>query len=213
MPQEGDGHRACVVEDLFGADAESRFENATAAETGLQGVADRPRLFVDLLFHVVGTRTRASRTRCEGGPGLHLRLAVLRCRLDALGFGRRLRIQRFPERVGLFGDIGSAEELARVNALVASFNDEFGSRPRLEVTGTDTLLGESTIALEIRAVVGGDDVHVILHDGTRVSPGSEVDGYEVDALTERYMILKRTPRGPAAPARGEDVAYFVFADA
>ena len=140
------------------------------------------------------------------------RLAVLRSRLDALGFGRRLRIQSFPDRVGLFGVIESAEELARVNTLVASFNAEFASRPRLEVKGTDSLLGESTIDLEIRAVVGGDEVHVILHDGTRVVPGSEVEGYEVDTLTERYMILKRTVRGPADPTRRDDVAYFVLAD-
>ena len=141
------------------------------------------------------------------------RLAVLRTRLDALGFGRRLRIQRFPDRVGLFGAIESAQELARVKELVASFNEEYASRPRLEVKGTNALLGESTIALEIRAVVGGDDVHVILHDGTRVVPGSEVDGYRVDTITERYMILERAARGLQDAARAEDVAYFVFADA
>ena len=141
------------------------------------------------------------------------RLAVLRTRLDALGFGRRLRIQRFPDRVGLFGAIASAEELARVEELAASFNKEYASRPRLEVQGTDSLLGESTIALEIRAVVGGDDLHVILHDGTRVVPGSEVDGYQVETITERYMILERAAQGLQDAARADDVAYFVFADA
>ena len=140
------------------------------------------------------------------------RLAVLRDRLDALGSAQPLRIQELPDRVGLFGPVGSEDDLSRIEALAERFNDEFDSRPRLALSGTDSFLGESTIDLDVRAVVLGEDVHVVLHDGTSVGAGSEIaDGYVISTVTPSYMILERPdhriPDGTTAASR---VAFFVF---
>ena len=141
------------------------------------------------------------------------RLSILRRRLDDLGLGTRMRIQELADGVGLFGPVGTASELNRIVELVRNFNDEFDSRPMLKLSGTDSFLGESTIDLDVRAVVLGDDVHVILHDGKSYHTGSRISNhYVVKTITERYMILERTTRlTDDATAGTPDVAYFLFA--
>ena len=140
------------------------------------------------------------------------RLSILRKRLDELDLGARVQIQELPEGVGLFGPVRTAEELERIVELATDFNDEFDSRPMLRLSGTDTFLGESTIDLDVRAVVLGDSVHVILHDGESYRAGSRVaDHYVVKTITERYMILEKSKQLlDDAAADGPDVAYFVF---
>ena len=140
------------------------------------------------------------------------RLAILRNRLDALGAAQPLRIQELADRVGLFGPVGSHGDLSRIEALAEQFNDEFDSRPRLALAGTDSFLGESTIDLDVRAVVLGEDVHVVLHDGTSVGAGSEVaDGYVIRTVTPSYMILEKPHHrigDETTPA--SRVAFFIF---
>ena len=140
------------------------------------------------------------------------RLSVLRQRLDDSDLGAGMQIQELPDGVGLFGPVRTAEELSRVVKLADDFNDEFDSRPLLRLSGTDSFLGESTIDLEVRAVVLGDSTHVILHDGESYHVGSKVaDHYVVKTITERYMVLEKTTQltGDRA-AGGPDVAYFIF---
>ena len=141
------------------------------------------------------------------------RLSILRRRLDDLGFGTSLRIQELAEGVGLFGPVREASELDRISELAEDFNEEFDSRPMLKLSGTDSFLGESTIDLDVRAVVLGDGIHVILHDGESYRAGSRVsDRYVLKTITERYMILERTTQlTDDGTAGGPDVAYFIFA--
>ena len=143
------------------------------------------------------------------------RLSILRRRLDDLDLGARMRIQELPEGVGLFGPVRTAEELTRIVELADDFNEEFDSRPVLKLSGTDTFLGESTIDLDVRAVVLGESNHVILHDGESYRAGSRVaDRYVVKTITERYMILeKSTQLTGDGTADGPDVAYFIFSGA
>ena len=143
------------------------------------------------------------------------RLAILRQRLDALNLSTSLFIQELPEGVGLFGPVGTAEELTRIVELSRDFNDEFDSRPMLSLSGTESFLGESTIDLDVRAVVLGESVHVVLHDGESYRAGSRVaDHYVVKTITERYMILEKTGQlNDDVATDGPDVAYFIFNEA
>ena len=140
------------------------------------------------------------------------RLSVLRQRLADLELGTGMQIQELPDGVGLFGPVRTAEALSRVVKLADDFNDEFDSRPLLRLSGTDSFLGESTIDLEVRAVVLGDSIHVILHDGESYHVGSKVaDHYVVKTITERYMVLEKTTQLTGDRATGgPDVAYFIF---
>ena len=139
------------------------------------------------------------------------RLSILRRRLDDLGLGTSMRIQELPEGIGLFGPVRTASELNRIVKLAKDFNDEFDSRPMLRLSGTDSFLGESTIDLDVRAVVLGDSIHVILHDGESYRAGSRVSNrYVVKTITERYMILERTTQLTDDATDGPAVAYFIF---
>ena len=140
------------------------------------------------------------------------RLSILRRRLDDLGLGTSMRIQELPDGVGLFGPVRSTEELTRIVELAEDFNDEFDSRPMLKLSGTDSFLGESTIDLDVRAVVLGGSNHVILHDGESYREGSTVaDHYVVKTITDRYMILeKATQLTDDGAAHRPDVVFFIF---
>ena len=140
------------------------------------------------------------------------RLSILRRRLDELKLGTSVQIQETPDGVGLFGPVHTADELARIVELVDRFNDEFDSRPMLKLSGTDSFLGESTINLDIRAVVLGESVHVVLHDGESYREGSKVEGrYIVKTITDRYMILEKAKQLiDDTVTDGPDVAYFIF---
>ena len=112
----------------------------------------------------------------------------------------------------MFGPVRSTEELTRIVALAEDFNDEFDSRPVLKLSGTDSFLGESTIDLDVRAVVLGESNHVILHDGESYREGSTVaDHYVVKTITDHYMILeKATQLTDDGAAHRPDVVYFLF---
>ena len=112
----------------------------------------------------------------------------------------------------MFGPVRTAEDLNRIVKLAEDFNDEFDSRPLLRLSGTHSFLGQSTIDLDVRAVVLGENVHVILHDGGSYSAGSRVaDHYVVKTITERYMILEKTTQlTDDSASGGPDVAYFIF---
>ena len=143
------------------------------------------------------------------------RLSILRRRLDDLGLGTSMRIQELAEGVGLFGPVRTAEELTRIVELAKDFNEKFDSRPMLKLSGTDSFLGESTIDLDVRAVVLGESNHVILHDGESYREGSAVsdqaDHYVVKTITERYMILEKAARlTDDGAADRPDVVYFIF---
>lgn len=140
------------------------------------------------------------------------RLSILRRRLDELGLGTSMQIQELAEGVGLFGPVRTAEELNRIVKLAKDFNEEFDSRPMLRLSGTDSFLGESTIDLDVRAVVLGESNHVILHNGESYRAGSRVaDRYVVKIITERYMILEKTTRlTDDGATSGSDVVYFIF---
>ena len=140
------------------------------------------------------------------------RLSILRRRLDDLGLGASIRIQELAEGVGLFGPVRTAEELTRIVELAEDFNEEFDSRPMLKLSGTASFLGESTIDLDVRAVVLGESIHVILHDGESYREGSAVaDHYVVKTITERYMVLEKTTRlTDDGAAHRPDVVYFIF---
>ena len=140
------------------------------------------------------------------------RLSILRRRLDDLGLGARMRIQELREGVGLFGPVRTEEEFARIVELADDFNEEFDSRPMLRLSGTNSFLGESTIDLDVRALVLGERNHVILHDGESYRAGSTIaDHYAVRTITERYMILEKTTQltDDGATYR-PDVVYFLF---
>ena len=143
------------------------------------------------------------------------RILDLRDRLRKLGLGEQLRIQKFEDRIGLFGPVKSGEQLSEIRHLAGDFNTAFDSRPALKLSGTESFLGESTIELDVRAVVLGDDPHVVLHDGERYGQGTRVDGtHVIAAITENYMILE-LPDSTVVGEPGEasdtsDVAYFIF---
>ncbi|MXY55890.1 MAG: EscD/YscD/HrpQ family type III secretion system inner membrane ring protein [Gammaproteobacteria bacterium] len=142
-----------------------------------------------------------------------MRTAILRKRLDALAFGGGLHIQNFPDRTGLFGPIHSSAELSRIKALADAFNAEFDGRPRLELKGSDVLLGESTVSVAVRAVVLGDNAHVVLHDGTTAGMGDKVrSGHVIDEITPRYMILRPAETRLSDAGRAPDNDYFIFED-
>ena len=143
------------------------------------------------------------------------RLSILRKRLDDLDLGTRMRIQELPRGVGLFGPVRTAEDLTRIVELADDFNEEFDSRPMLKLSGTDSFLGESTIDLDVRAVVLGESNHVILHDGESYRAGSKVaDRYVVKTITERYMILEKTTQLTGdGTTGGPDIVYFIFSGA
>ena len=140
------------------------------------------------------------------------RLSILRRRLDELGLGASMRIQELREGVGLFGPVRTEEELARIVKLADDFNEEFDSRPMLRLSGTDSFLGESTIDLDVRAVVLGDSNHVILHDGESYRSGSTIaDHYVVKTITERYMLLERPMHlTDDGATHRPDIVYFIF---
>ncbi len=139
------------------------------------------------------------------------RLATLRERLETARLGGRFLVQEFADRIGLFGALRSPDELSDLTELVARFNDEFGGRPRLALAGTDSFLGESTIDLDVRAVVLGENIHVVLHDGETHGQGSRVaDGYAIRAITEHYMLLERASDRIEDRASESEVAYFIF---
>ena len=139
------------------------------------------------------------------------RLATLRERLESAGLEGRFLVQELGDRIGLFGAVRSPEELSDIRELAARFNEDFGARPRLALAGTDAFLGESTIDLDVRAVVLGDNIHVVLHDGETHGQGSRVaDGYAIQTITERYMVLERSSNRIEDGASASEIAYFVF---
>ena len=141
------------------------------------------------------------------------RLSILRKRLDDLDLGTRMRIQQLPQGVGLFGPVRTAEELTRIVELADDFNEEFDSRPMLKLSGTESFLGESTIDLDVRAVVLGENNHVILHDGESYRAGIEGRGPLCrEDHHRRYMILEKTTQlTDDGTTGGPDIAYFIFA--
>ena len=140
------------------------------------------------------------------------RLATLRERLETARLGGRFLVQEFADRIGLFGALRSPDELSDLTELAARFNDDFGGRPRVALAGTDSFLGESTIDLDVRAVVLGDNIHVVLHDGETHGQGSRVaDGYAIRTITERYMLLERSSDRVEDRASSDlEMAYFIF---
>ena len=123
-----------------------------------------------------------------------------------------MRIQQLDDGIGLFGPVGSDEELARIRALVGNFNAEFDSRPLLNLEGTDSFLGVSTIDFDARAVVLGKRIHVIAQDGSSYEEGSKLPGgYVVRTITERYMILEKPVAvGKAEESEDSGLAYVIF---
>ena len=97
--------------------------------------------------------------------------------------------------------------------LTRNFNEEFESRPMLRLTGNDRYLGQSTIELDIRAVVLGDRVHVVMHDGESYAEGSTLDnGYRIKRIDQNYILLEK-PHPLATQEGSEDattLAYFIF---
>ena len=123
-----------------------------------------------------------------------------------------MRIQQLDDGIGLFGPVGSHEELSRIRKLVGAFNAEFDSRPRLRLEGTDAFLGVSTLDFDARAVVLGKRIHVIAQDGTSYEKGSKLPGgYVVRTITEHYMILEKPVAvGQVEESEHSGLAYVIF---
>ncbi|MCY3622460.1 MAG: type III secretion system inner membrane ring subunit SctD [Gammaproteobacteria bacterium] len=197
-----DAHDAVEVSPIEGAPGKLKVSGYVADEARLA----RARHLLERDVKEAEGFTYAVQTRA-------MRTAILRKRLDALATGGRLHIQSFPDRTGLFGPIDSSAELSRIKALADAFNAEFDGRPKLELKGSDVLLGESTVKIAVRAVVLGDNAHVVLHDGTSAGVGAKVGSeHVIDEITPRYMILRRSETRLSDAGRGPDSDYFIFED-
>lgn len=140
------------------------------------------------------------------------RIEILRRRLDGLGFEHRLHIQHVEGGVGLFGPFPAGAGKAEFIELTDRFNDEFDSRPPLTLAGNDTFLGESTMELDVRAVVLGDRERVVMRDGESYAEGTTLDnGYRIKTIEPEYIILEK-PRRLGENEQGDtsNLAYFIL---
>ena len=141
------------------------------------------------------------------------RLKILRRRLDELGLVHELQVQHLEDAISLYGPAPLNGKMADLIELTKNFNEEFESRPMLRLTGNDRYLGQSTIELDIRAVVLGDRVHVVMHDGESYAEGSTLDnGYRIKRIDQNYILLEK-PHPLATQEGSEDattLAYFIF---
>ena len=123
------------------------------------------------------------------------RMEILRRRLDALGFEHRLHIQHVEGGIGLFGPLPAGGRKGELIELTNQFNEEFDYRPPLILTGNDTFLGESTMELDIRAVVLGDRERVVMRDGESYAEGMTIDnGYRIKMIEPEFIILEKPQR-------------------
>lgn len=140
------------------------------------------------------------------------RIRILKRRLEELGFEYKLRVQELENGISLFGPCPDSAKMAELTELTKRFNEEFNARPRLRLTGNERFLGESTIDLDIRAVVLGDREHVVLHDGKSYAEGSTIDnGYRIQTIEPEFIVLEK-PRTLVTRENGErpDIAYYVL---
>lgn len=140
------------------------------------------------------------------------RLAILQRYLDEIGLADQLHIQELEDGISLFGVAPTGDKMQELIELAREVNEQFDSRPLLRLSGNDRFLGESTMKLNIRAVVLGDNKHVVMHDGERLTEGSTVEnGYRLKMIEEDFIILEKS-RQPASRAEGEDpaLAYFIL---
>ena len=140
------------------------------------------------------------------------RIRILRRRLDDLGFEKKLRIQQLEDGISLFGPCPDSAKMAELIELTKRFNEEFNSRPRLRLTGGERFLGESTIDLDIRAVILGDRERVVLQDGKSYAEGSTIDnGYRIHTIEPEFIVLEK-PRTMAARDNEEapTIAYYIL---
>ncbi len=121
------------------------------------------------------------------------REAILQERLSELQLRRELHIQDLDDGIALFGPAPDSNEMARLKMLVDEFNHEFNSRPTLRLPGTSTFLGKSTIELEYRALVLGEDRHqLITRNGEARSIGDTIMGnWTIWDIDPRYVILEQ----------------------
>ncbi|MCZ0943173.1 MAG: FHA domain-containing protein [Gammaproteobacteria bacterium] len=121
------------------------------------------------------------------------REAILQERLSELQLRSELYIQDLDKGIALFGPAPNPQEMARLKVLVDEFNHEFNSRPFLRLPGTSTFLGKSTIELEYRALVLGDDRNqLITRKGEARTVGDTIMGnWTIWDIDPRYVILEQ----------------------
>jgi len=141
------------------------------------------------------------------------REAILQERLSELQLRRELHIQDLDDGIALFGPAPNAQEMVRLKAMVDEFNREFNSRPTLKLPGTSTFLGKSTIELEYRALVLGEDNHqLITRNGEARSVGDTIMGnWTIWDIDPRYIILQQASEigGGSRRVSTSRRAYFV----
>ncbi len=141
------------------------------------------------------------------------REAILQERLSELRLRRELHIQDLDDGIALFGPAPDLQEMVRLRVMVDEFNREFNSRPTLRLPGTSTFLGKSTIELEYRALVLGEDSHqLITRNGEARSVGDIVMGnWSIWDIDPRYVILQQASEVGSSTRRSSTSrrAYFV----
>ena len=142
------------------------------------------------------------------------RIETLRERLDKIEGAQGLQIQSLGKDIGLIGGIAGDETLKAVQIVANNFNAEFSKRPRVVLKGSSNFLGQSTLDLDVRAVILGDRIHVILNDGKKYAEGARVKKhYLVKKIEDRYMILERAADISGKTAEGmPQTAYVVFGE-
>ena len=163
-----------------------------------------------VLEHDIGSQARVR----YDVQTLNDRVEILRQWLDGLGFEHRLQIQHVNGGIGLFGPCPGGERMMQLIGLTKRFNEEFESRPLLKLTGNGRLHGESTIELDVRAVVLGDRKRVVMRDGRSHAEGSAIgSGYRIRTIEPEFIVLEKPRRLTAEGDREpSNLAYFILED-
>lgn len=165
----------------------------------------------------------ATRTVLERDAGAHAnlqydietkadRVAIVQQRLNDIGLADQLHIQTLEHGIGLFGPAPKGKKMRELVDLVREINESFARRPELRLSGDDRFLGESTIELDIRAVLLGDNKHVVMRNGDRFAEGSILkDDYRLKLIEENFIVLEKHPLlEPDADDQEPAYAYYIL---
>ena len=139
------------------------------------------------------------------------RVKILERRLEELGLDGDLHIQQLEDGISLLGPTPPYEKIVKLIKSAEGFNKEFGSRPKLRLVDQDQFLGISTVELDVRAVVLGNKVHIVMQDGESYAQGDTIgNGYRIRKIHRNYIVLEKPDRLASREGSGEsDLAYFI----
>ena len=88
--------------------------------------------------------------------------------------------------LGLHGELTTDEELSRLKRMVKRFEDRYNSRLPVE---NNVTLEQFNMPFDIAQVTSGALAHIVLGSGERLFVGDKMNGIELVAITDQYVVF------------------------